>query len=250
MSFTQVTNLLIQHQILRHSPSADLKPDNMMARLEDKSILERSATDEFENPLPQKICDDHTVYLSRNQYGHPTNMAKVLGIITITDFGFAVHGDGPHYGSIQVEPFRAPEVILDAGWSYSTDIWNLGLWDLLEEHSLFKAIDRSNTEYDERTHLAYIEALLGPPPKDLLLRGRRSSMFYNSSGQLEPPLDLPVIDFETSINQINGEEKRMFIKFVKKMLTWEPKDRQTAKELLDDPWLHTSFLEENSSHVP
>lgn len=54
-------------------------------------------------------------------------LAKVLGLVTITDFGFAVCGDGPHHGAIQVEPFRAPEVILDAGWTYSADIWNLGV---------------------------------------------------------------------------------------------------------------------------
>jgi serine/threonine-protein kinase SRPK3 len=98
-----------------------------MARLENSSILEKSALHEFENPLPQKVLDDRTIYLSRNQYGPPEKISKVLGIITITDFGFAVEGHGPHYGPIQAGPFRAPEVILDAGWSYSTDIWNLGV---------------------------------------------------------------------------------------------------------------------------
>lgn len=32
----------------------DLKSDNIMVRLEDKSILERDARKEFETPLPQK----------------------------------------------------------------------------------------------------------------------------------------------------------------------------------------------------
>lgn len=98
-----------------------------MARLEDTSLLEQSALDEFHNPLPQKILDGRKIYLSRNQYGRPKKISKILGIVTITDFGFAVCGDGPHYGAIQVEPFRAPEVILDAGWTYSADIWNLGV---------------------------------------------------------------------------------------------------------------------------
>lgn len=98
-----------------------------MTRLEDSTILERSAMDEYQNPLPQKVCEDRTIYLSRNQYGPPKKISKILGLVKITDFGFAVRGDGPHYGAIQVEPFRAPEVILDAGWSYSADIWNLGV---------------------------------------------------------------------------------------------------------------------------
>lgn len=95
-----------------------------MARFEDKSILERDTHDEFKNPLPQRICDDRTVYLSRNNYGQP---AVVTGIVSITDFGLSVMGDGPHNGCIQAEPYRAPEVILDAGWTYSSDIWNLGV---------------------------------------------------------------------------------------------------------------------------
>lgn len=60
-------------------------------------------------------------------------------------------------------------------------------------------------------------------------------------GQLEYPSNMAALDFETSVSQISGEEKRMFIKFVKKMITWEPKDRKTAKELLDDPWLCTNI---------
>jgi len=44
----------------------DLKPDNIMVRLEDKSILEEDAHDEFNNPLPQKICDDHKIAIYVN----------------------------------------------------------------------------------------------------------------------------------------------------------------------------------------
>lgn len=42
----------------------DLKPDNIMVRLEDKSMLERAARNEIENPLPQKKYDDRKIYLS------------------------------------------------------------------------------------------------------------------------------------------------------------------------------------------
>lgn len=29
----------------------------------------------------------------------------------------------------------------------------------------------------------------------------------------------------------------MFLKFIRKMVTWKPEERSTAKELLEDPWL-------------
>ena len=95
-----------------------------MVRCEDKSILERDARDEFEHPLPQKTYDDRTIYLSRYNYGQPTS---VTGIVSITDFGLSVRGDASNNGCIQAEVYRAPEVIVEAGWTYSADIWNLGV---------------------------------------------------------------------------------------------------------------------------
>ena len=37
---------------------------------------------------------------------------------------------------------------------------------------------------------------------------------------------------------VHGEDKRLFLGFVGKMLRWEPEDRATAKELYNDPWLN------------
>ena len=95
-----------------------------MIKVEDPSILENSARDEYEHPLPQKSCSDgRTIYLSRNDFGISD---KITGIIQITDFDLSVRGDRPNTGCIQAEIYRAPEVILDAVYSYSADIWSLG----------------------------------------------------------------------------------------------------------------------------
>jgi serine/threonine-protein kinase SRPK3 len=40
---------------------------------------------------------------------------------------------------------------------------------------------------------------------------------------------------------MTGEEKTMFLKFVRRMLRWDPGERGNAKELLKDPWLHNDF---------
>jgi serine/threonine-protein kinase SRPK3 len=53
----------------------------------------------------------------------------------------------------------------------------------LENKSLFEAVDPLKNEYDDRSHLAHITALLGPPPKELLMRGRRTPMLNNSEGK-------------------------------------------------------------------
>ena len=137
----------------------------------------------------------------------------------------------------------------------------LQLWDLLEGKKLFKVANPKvdTYEYDDQSHLAHITALLGPPPRELLTSGRRASMFYKSdgmyishairdccqrmqSGELhDPDLTLDGFSFEKTIASIHGEEKRRFIQFVKKMIKWDPKQRSTAKELLNDPWLYTDF---------
>nr|POE77361.1 dual specificity protein kinase lkh1 [Quercus suber] len=95
-----------------------------MVKIEDQSILQRDALAEYNNPLPQKAVDGRVIYLSRNNYGQfnlPT------GLIEIIDFGLSVLGDVPHDGCIQAEVYRAPEVILDAGYTYAADIWSLGV---------------------------------------------------------------------------------------------------------------------------
>lgn len=107
------------------SPVPDLKPDNIMIKVEDPVILEESARDEYDHPLPQKRCSDgRTIYLSRNDFGITD---KTTGIIQITDFDLSVRGDRPNRGRIQAEVYRSPEVLLGAGYSYSADIWSLGV---------------------------------------------------------------------------------------------------------------------------
>lgn len=96
-----------------------------MVKLEDDSILSNSARHEYEKPLPQKVCEDgRTIYITRNNFGAPRGP---IGVIRITDFDCAVRGDQPNSGCIQAEIYRAPEVIVDAGFSYSADIWSLGV---------------------------------------------------------------------------------------------------------------------------
>ncbi|EEH04793.1 protein kinase [Histoplasma capsulatum G186AR] len=223
---------------------ADLKPDNIMVKLEDPSLLEEAAADEFKNPLPQKVYPDgRTIYLARNNYGPPRS---TTGIIRIVDFDQSVRGDKPNSGCIQAEVYRPPEVILDAGYSYSADIWSLGvmLWDIIEDRKLFENVYSVATdEYDEAGHLAHIAALLGSPPKDLLDRGKRTHLFYGPEGICKSQAP-PSFNFNNMLVHLHGEDKNMFITFIKRMLKWEPEERSTAKELLQDPWLYAEFEED------
>ncbi|KAI9841527.1 MAG: hypothetical protein M1837_000628 [Sclerophora amabilis] len=209
-------------------------------------MLEDHAREEFENPLPQKAIDDRTIYLSRNDFGRPK---PGIGTPKITDFGLASwgHVPRPHNHAIQPEIFRAPEVILAAGWTYSVDIWNLGvmLWNLLEGRALFEALNPRDSNYTSEQHIAHISALLGPPPKQLLARGERTTRYFSSDGEFKHSGLIPR-DFTLAgtLRHVKDEDKRLLLEFVKRMLQWLPEDRSTARELLSDPWLKARFPEE------
>jgi serine/threonine protein kinase len=64
-----------------------------------------------------------------------------------------------HSAVISTRHYRAPEVILQLGWSYPSDVWSVGciLLELYTGRTLFQT--HHNSE-----HLAMMEALLGSIP--------------------------------------------------------------------------------------
>lgn len=168
--------------------------------LRDQSVLDTVAREEREDPLPQKKYKDRTIYLSRNDLGFQVNN---LGRPVITDFGLSVYGDNaPYTHTIQPSGFRAPEVIIGAGWDYSVDIWNLGALVRLNDFNCYLGYSNSDQIWEllcgagpfdyptlsldsssiEEKHLASIISLIGSPPQDLLERGKKSSQYFNEDG--------------------------------------------------------------------
>ncbi|KAJ9643149.1 hypothetical protein H2204_002044 [Knufia peltigerae] len=219
----------------------DLKADNIMMGLGDPTILDKFVQHEIDHPSPRKMPDSHgrIIYTSCSDFGEaPTDV--VIGTAKITDIGLAAWGDGKNTKPIQSNAFMAPEVILQAGWSYPADIWNLGvmLWDLFETFGLFDSIDTKPGHYRPEKHLGLMIGLLGPPPVDLLKRGAKSPYYFDGDGNFKYPdyVDKE-ISFESSITRMRGEDKDLFVDMAKHMICWVPEERWTAKQLLDHPYL-------------
>ncbi|WQF75307.1 Putative serine/threonine-protein kinase, active [Colletotrichum destructivum] len=166
----------------------DIKADNIMFGIKDDSWTEEPC-----------------IYLSRE-----LQMPKEWGAPVLCDFGSAVIGDTEHTEDVQADIYRAPEVILEAPWSYQIDIWNAGcmIWDLLQ------------------------------PPQALLDLGKSSHRFFTDEGEFRTDIPVPC---ETSLDEkeisLEGETRDMFLAMMRKMLQWDPSKPSSAKALADNKWI-------------
>lgn len=162
----------------------------------------------------------------------------------LTDFDGSVGGGEDEEWNHDIQPtgMAAPEVLLRAKWGYSADIWNLGvlLCGLMEGKPIFDDDAREHwSEFSEADSMARMIAFLAPPPQALLSRAERLSEFYDEHGSFKSA-EAPIpqnCSFDKFFTRIEGDEKRAFISFVRRMLMWMPGDRAKAKQLLSDPWL-------------
>ena len=115
----------ITQQKMTNPVAIDIKLDNIMVGFEDPSVIEDFVRAQAYNPMHRKVLDGYSVYRSHNDFG--LLRAKFV-LPKIADFGLAQYGTkGLQRHPIQPDHYRAPEVILGAGWTYSADIWNLGV---------------------------------------------------------------------------------------------------------------------------
>lgn len=105
---------------------SDLKGDHFMLPFEDPAVLRDYVREQEANPAAFEERRGRPVYESRRDFGR---LRRGVGFVKLTDFGLAVRGDVASKHSHEIQPleYTAPEVMLQAGWTYSADIWNLGL---------------------------------------------------------------------------------------------------------------------------
>ena len=100
-----------------------------MVTIENDAVLEDFIRFQQKFPQPRHIRpeDGRVTYFSQGDFG-PLRGSRLLP--KLADFNLAFPGlekGFAHLSPIQSHCFRAPEVFLGCPWSYSVDIWNLGL---------------------------------------------------------------------------------------------------------------------------
>ncbi|CAE7217555.1 SRPK1 [Symbiodinium necroappetens] len=159
----------------------------------------------------------------------------------VADLGNACWVERHFSDDIQTRQYRSPETIINAGYDTSADIWSLAcmVFELATGDYLFDP--KASDEYPrDEDHLALFIELLGPMPKDLISRGRRSNTYFNRRGELRHIKSLrywPLAEVLLQKYHMHEVEARNLASFLLPMLHLLPEDRISAKSALEHPWL-------------
>ncbi|EGB01726.1 hypothetical protein AURANDRAFT_69555, partial [Aureococcus anophagefferens] len=106
--------------------------------------------------------------------------------IVVIDFGGATYDDERKSSIVNTRQYRAPEVILNLGWSTPSDLWSAGciVAELGRGELLFAT--HSNTE-----HLALIERCVGPFPRALVAKSRYAAKYFDGDARSKWEAVLP-----------------------------------------------------------
>ena len=168
----------------------------------------------------------------------------------VVDLGNACWEDKHFSEDIQTRQYRAPEVILRAGYDASADIWSLGAmtFELLTGDLLFDPAQGDGYPRDE-DHLAQMGELLGPPPRAVALRGERSRDYYTARGELRHIRELRFWGPASVLRDkyaFAPSEAAMVESFLLPTLMWRRERRATAAQCLAHPWLLQAAWDDTS----
>ncbi|EON62220.1 CMGC/CLK protein kinase [Coniosporium apollinis CBS 100218] len=215
----------------------DLKPENIL----------------LVNNAYQTFTYNRTIPSSSTTTSRSAKHRKVLldPEIRLIDFGSATFQDEYHSSVVSTRHYRAPEIILNLGWSYPCDIWSIGciLVEFFTGDALFQT-------HDNLEHLAMMEPVCGGKlDKELIRRVHKpekgqnrnpATAYFRSSGRT---LDYPNAETQKAskkyvkamkkLHEIipsHTEFNRQFLDLLKRIFVYDPDKRITAKQALKHPW--------------
>lgn len=157
--------------------------------------------------------------------------------VRLIDFGSATFDHEHHSAVISTRHYRAPEVILELGWSHPCDVWSIGcvLFEYYRGFTLFQT-------HDNKEHLAMMERVLGPVPQRMIRRSRKQKYFqrgrldwneYSKAGRHVKAKCKPLAKYMLS----QQPEHQHFINLLEELLQYEPSKRITLSSALRHPFL-------------
>ena len=160
--------------------------------------------------------------------------------IKVIDFGGATFEHEKHSTIINTRQYRGPEVTLELGWSFPSDIWSVGcmIAEIYSGDLLF-------TTHDNLEHLSMMEKCCGPFPH-CMIQNKVAKEFFHSNGRLRSE--------KLSRNNINnirsmktlpaiftkeqGDRDSGIVDLMDKLLILDPNQRINAKDALLLPFFN------------
>jgi len=178
--------------------------------------------------------------------------------IRLIDFGSATFDDEYHSSVVSTRHYRAPEIILNLGWSFPCDIWSIGciIVEFFTGDALFQT-------HDNLEHLAMMEAVCNGKIDAKLIRqvmaGKGSSA--NSAAKFfnRTKLDYPNNDTTRASRkyvkamkhlhefiQATTPFNKQLLDLLRKIFVYDPRQRITAKQALKHPWFKESLVDDGT----
>ncbi|KAI8908851.1 kinase-like domain-containing protein [Powellomyces hirtus] len=234
IAFQLVEAVVFMHRIkLIHT---DLKPDLLTF----VGFFEKS-----ENIM---IVDNTSVTVPGARRTSKPRKKLVSTEIRLIDFGSSIFQDDYHSTIVSTRHYRAPEILLGAGWSYPCDIWSLGciLVEFVTGDALFQT-------HENIEHLAMMEAVLGPIPPHLTTTTTAAKYFEN--GLLQYPRPDTTRQSRKSVSKTKAlrdiiapkdELAEHLLDLVHRMLRYDPAERITARDALGHPYFSQVIAARNN----
>eukprot|EP00118_Oscarella_pearsei_P005251 m.23904 g.23904 ORF g.23904 m.23904 type:complete len:456 (+) comp28548_c0_seq2:884-2251(+) len=161
--------------------------------------------------------------------------------VRLIDFGSATFDDEHHSTVVSTRHYRAPEVILELGWSHPCDMWSIGciMYELYTGNTLFQT-------HDNLEHLAMMQAILGPIPLRMRRSTKKTKYFHkdeldwneqSSSGRYVRQHCKKLKKYCKSTEKSHLD----IFDLIEKMLEFEPAKRLSAAEALLHPFFRHHF---------
>ncbi|XP_062848637.1 dual specificity protein kinase CLK2-like [Trichomycterus rosablanca] len=178
-------------------------------------------------------CDVITYFNSKKQCEERVLKNTALKVV---DFGSATFDHEHHSTVISTRHYRAPEVILELGWSQPCDVWSIGcvLLEYYLGYTLFQT-------HNNREHLAMMERIQGPIPSKMIRKTRKQKYF--SAGHLNWDASSPSGRYVTHsckplrqyILSKSADDNQLF-DLLETMLEFDPQQRLSVSSSLHHPF--------------
>ena len=176
--------------------------------------------------------------------------------IRLIDFGSATFDHEHHSLIVSTRHYRAPEVILELGWSQPCDVWSIGciIYEFAFGVTLFQT-------HEDREHLAMMERILGHIPTRMaedtrikfFKRGRLDWDPDSTNGQYVRKNCKPLLHhIPDDLEEDRRDDIEDMFNLIRKMLIYDPRRRLTLPEALRhrffDPLPHRQRRSSHHSH--